>query len=129
MQRLNRQGQSVVEYALLFALVIGSVAAIGLYAGRGVKAKIKDGTDAYTSIGGDISGGGITATVGTQNQYEPYYVESSFKTVQENIEQEHMGDGRIKKEIVSNVTGRTGVQKQRGTEDRSNRENLFTGAP
>ena len=125
MQRLNRQGQSVVEYALLFALVIGSVAAIGLYAGRGIKAKVKDGTDAYASIGGAISGGGINATVGTQKQYEPYYLESDFKTVQENIEQEHMGAGRIKKEIVSNVTGRTGTQKQRGTTNRSTRDALF----
>ena len=135
MRRLNRRGQSVAEYAILFAVVIAAFAAMQTYAARGLKARVRSGTDALTGISATITSanagtGGdlLSATFASRSQYEPYYLETFGKTYQENVEQEHMGSGKIVKEKVSDVTARAAgaFQRQRGATNRSTADDLWS---
>ncbi|MFH1768021.1 MAG: hypothetical protein ABH858_02530 [Candidatus Omnitrophota bacterium] len=104
MWRKNRKGQSITEYAILFGIVIGALAGMQVYVKRGLNAKFKDGTDAYANITGSFTvTGGQTVTLDKMSQYEPYYVEAKGATYQETVEQQHMGGGQIKNEIVSDI--------------------------
>lgn len=102
-----RKGQTVAEYAVLLSLVIAAALAIQVYVKRGIQARVKMGTDAYTSVTETITTGGEgakSASFGTLSQYEPYYQETQYDRYQENIEQEHMGAGKVVKEKVSDVS-------------------------
>lgn len=123
MKRLNTRGVVFLEYALLFALVLGAFVAIQTYAKRGLQARVKSGTDAMTGLTATITGSEGSADFKALSQYEPYYQEQFYETYQENVEQQHMGAGRVKLEKVSDVTARAadGSQKQRtakGVDDR-----------
>ncbi len=108
MLRRKTKAQTVAEYAVLFSLVIAAAVAMQLYVKRGLQARMKSGTDAFTSISGNIAdatGGAFTsAQIGNQGQYEPYYAESSYDRYQESVEQEHMENGAIVKEKVADVS-------------------------
>ncbi len=75
----NRKAQNTVEYALLFAIVIGAFTAMQLYVRRNLNAKIREGADNIPAIvleQAQTAGGG-TGTVTdmfSATQYEPYYV-------------------------------------------------------
>ena len=100
-----RKGQSIAEYAVLLSLVIAAAVAMQVYVKRGVQAKIKSGTDAYTSVAEKIdAAGGKTVEFKALAQYEPYYQESTYDRYQENIEQEHMDKGKVIKEKVSDIS-------------------------
>ena len=102
----NKKGQTTAEYAILFSLVLAAAIAMQIYVKRGMQAKMKSGTDAYTSVSGTITSAGLgSADFGDLDQYEPYYQESSYDRYQESIEQEHMGAGKVIKEKVSDVSG------------------------
>ena len=62
----NRRGQSVAEYATLFAIIIGAAVAMQLYVKRGLQAKQKD---SMVYMMRDALGMGA----GDDFQYEPYY--------------------------------------------------------
>ena len=121
MKSLNRRGQNLAEYAILFGLVIGAFLTIQVYAKRGLQARVRSATDAATSIStdlGPVGSGTDTDTLNTtfksQNQYEPYYAESTAQTYQENIKQQKM-DSKTKsiiEEIVSDVSARASGAKQ-----------------
>ena len=49
--RFSRFGQSVIEYAILLALVTSAIVAMQVYMKRGVQAKVKDMTDAMLPPG------------------------------------------------------------------------------
>ncbi len=132
MSRLIRshRGQTSGEYAILLTSVLGIIVGVMTYVGRGVKAKVKTGTDAFTAISGTIDVGGKTATIGnTLTQYEPYYLESAGQTYQENVKQKHYGLGKEQEEIVSDVTARVAgsYQKQVGVKDKVTKEKVFGG--
>jgi len=128
----KRRGQSVGEYAVIMAVVIGAAVAMQVYIKRGLQAKIKNGTDAYTGIGttiAQVGGGASDVTVGTTSQYEPYYLESSYDRYQETVEQEHLGGGTVKKEKVSDLsaTKAGGYQRQAGATNQEARDALWEG--
>jgi hypothetical protein len=100
----KKKGQTIAEWAILFTVVISAALAMQIYVKRGLQARMKSGTDAYTSVSQDIEIDGKTATLNALSQYEPYYAESTYERYQENIEQEHMGSGKIVKEKVSDIT-------------------------
>jgi hypothetical protein len=56
----NRRAQTTAEYAILIGIVVAALVAMQTYVKRGLQAKIQTG-------------------VGTE-QYEPYYLSSSFNT-------------------------------------------------
>lgn len=99
------RGQTTAEYAILFSLVLAAAIAMQVYVKRGMQARMKSGTDAFTSVTDTITVDGKTAEFASLDQYEPYYQESQYERYQENIEQEHMvGDGSIVKEKVSDIS-------------------------
>lgn len=99
-----RKGQSIAEYAVLLSLVIAAAVAMQIYVKRGIQARVKAGTDAYTSVTDTITVDTKIASFSAIPQYEPYYQESEYERYQENIEQEHLGGGKIAKEKVSDIT-------------------------
>ena len=121
-----RKGQSVAEYAILLSLVIAAAVAMQVYVRRGLQARMKKGTDAFTGITQDITPGtgAGTATFGALDQYEPYYQESAYSRYQENVEQEHMGGGKIIKEKVSDISAAAagGYEQQATADNRATRD-------
>ncbi len=75
----RRKAQSTAEYAILFGVIIAAVVGMQTYVKRSLSAKMKDTSDALTSVTGDVSGDGNILK--TTWQYEPYY-SSSFSRVQ-----------------------------------------------
>jgi uncharacterized protein (UPF0333 family) len=66
---LNKKGQNTAEYAILIALVIGAAVAIQTYVKRGIQGRVRDEVaDMATQ----------TSALGSTQQYEPYYLDSSF---------------------------------------------------
>lgn len=124
MFRRNR-AQSVAEYAILISLVVAAAVAMQLYVKRGLQAKVKSGTDAFTNVNGTIDPGvGGTARLGTQSQYEPYYQESSYDRYQENVQRETMGGGKVVVNKVSDVTASAagGFDRQINATNRGDRD-------
>jgi len=129
----RNKGQSIAEYAVLLSLVIAAVVAMQVYVKRGIQAKVKTGTDAYTGAGVGttitVEGGG-QATLSKLDQYEPYYQESTYNRYQESVEQEHMGGGKVVKEKVSDITAAKAGGYERQVSDsatRTNRDQVWTG--
>lgn len=129
--RKTSRGQSSAEYAVILSLVVAAVIGMQVYVKRGLQARVKAGTDALTSVGADFSiaaPDGATdlnaVTFSALRQYEPYYQESQYTSYSENVEQEHMGDGQISKEKVSDISVREagGYQAQIGTKDATDRD-------
>lgn len=65
---LNKKGQNTAEYAILIALVIGAVLAMQTYVKRGIQGRVRDEVV-------DMAKG--TEALGTTQQYEPYYLDST----------------------------------------------------
>ena len=74
MIRLNKKGQSIMEYAVLVSLVIAAITGMQLYVKRGLQAKIKDASDNlpnYITTQAGMAAGTVFNEGHTQ--YEPYY--------------------------------------------------------
>ncbi len=127
MNMRGRRGLHVVEYAILLAAVIATLSLIMTYLGRSIKARVIGGSDAYTgiSIPGGATGIGTNA-IASKKQEEPYYNNQNYKNYTEQVEQDHMGNNRVQKEIVSNVNARSGSQKQMGMKGKTDSDKLWT---
>jgi hypothetical protein len=127
------RGQSTAEYAIIIAVVIGAAVAMQVYVKRGLQARQKGAVDAFTGITTTIPkilSTGTDATFAGPVQYEPYYLKQSYDRYQENVEQEHMGSGKVQKEKVSDLqaTAGGGYQKQEAVSkaERENRDKVWT---
>lgn len=127
-------GQSIAEYAILLAVVVGAFAATQVLLRRTFQARVKDAADALVSatngsIGSvTVDGNTISAAMNNTSQYEPYYQEVAGTTYQETLERERMGKGNIIREKVSDIQARLGgsVQNQLVGNVRNNiKENLL----
>jgi uncharacterized protein (UPF0333 family) len=58
--RLNKRGQSTLEYALLIGVIVAALIAMQVYMKRGVQGKIRDATD---QIGEQYSPGYTTGAI------------------------------------------------------------------
>ena len=130
--RLNRRGMHMTEWAILFGLVATAFLTIQVYARRALQARVMSATDAFTSISATITSNGnanLSANFINQKQAEPYYQEAFYNTYQESVEQEHLGNGRVQIEKVSDVSARGagGYQKQKAVTNnrRLTAENLW----
>lgn len=128
------KAQSTAEYAIVLAVVIGAAIAMQTYVKRGIQARQKAGTDAFTGINATftaVATGGSSASFAALDQYEPYYLESSYERFQENVEQEHMGSGAVVKEKVADIsaTREGGYQMQAVVEgNRATRDAQWDGS-
>ena len=82
---LNKlKGQSTAEYAILIAVVIGALIAMQTYVKRGLQGRLKDGVDMMADETDDL---------GSTQQYEPYYMDSSTDFSRDNTETEQRSEG------------------------------------
>ena len=128
---MTRRGQTTAEYAIVLGVVLAALVAMQVYVRRGVNAQVRKGVDEFTHAGSSnrswltdltLGQGEVTITRPT-GQYEPYYAESSYKTVRDSseeeeinlaggtIERETKGSGSAAKETTTRKA--TGYQKQR----------------
>ncbi|MCK5580874.1 MAG: hypothetical protein KAJ18_06335 [Candidatus Omnitrophica bacterium] len=66
----NKKAQQTAEYALLISLVVAAVIAMQTYAQRTIQARVRDASSFLV---------GQTSALGATNQYEPYYLETSYE--------------------------------------------------
>lgn len=121
----GKLGQSTAEYAVVLSLVVAAVIAMQVYVKRGMQGRLKSGTDTLNMPESEITlaldgTNSITANIASLRQYEPYYLESSYSTYSENIEQETIAsDGSISKQKTSDLQARQagGYQRQTGPDN------------
>jgi len=101
---LNQRGQNTAEYAILIALVVAAAVAMQTYVKRSVQGGVK-----YT----------VDKLKNKTAQYEPYYLESEYKTMQgafQDTEETKLGGGVVRvfagnEGTGEKVTTRSGYQK------------------
>lgn len=112
-QKKNRKGQQTAEYALLIALVVGAVIAMQTYVQRAFQAKTRDASLFMVNN---------TSNIGTTQQYEPYYLETSYNIDRnENMTETHGNDHGVTYD-TNNVRDRVG-----STESTYNAAGLING--
>jgi uncharacterized protein (UPF0333 family) len=72
----NKKAQQTAEYALLISLVVAAVIAMQTYAQRTIQARIRDAS-VYLAT--------ETSAIGSTNQYEPYYLETDYTVVRDDV--------------------------------------------
>src|SRR3990167_1407219 len=105
---MTRRGQTTAEYAIVLGVVLAALVAMQVYVRRGVNAQVRKGVDEFTHAGSsnrswltDLTlGQGEVTITRTTGQYEPYYAESSYKTVRDSSEEEeiNLAGGTIERE-------------------------------
>jgi Flp pilus assembly pilin Flp len=73
----NKKAQQTAEYAILIALVVGAVIAMQTYAQRTIQARIR-GASKYMATGLADASGQTSNILGTELQYEPYYLDQQY---------------------------------------------------
>lgn len=107
----GKNGQTIGEFAILMGIIVAATIAMQVYIRRGVQARIKDTYDYVRQVnytadsGGDQTFSGMFST----NQYEPTFLESSLKTLQNGTRNVQMKQGGgLMTNISQEVTQRTG---------------------
>lgn len=121
-----RRAQSVAEYSILFAIVLGAVVGMQVYMRRSINARIKASSDSFAGITANFSiDNNTTAVFGQLYHYEPYYSESAYTRYREDVTQEHMGGGKIVREKVADISASRGYEHQVGAANASNKESQW----
>jgi len=98
----NKKAQQTAEYALLISLVVAAVIAMQTYAQRALQGRIRDGSLYMVQQ---------TSALGESNQYEPYYLDSSYQTGADVDTAETMSQlGKTTKDEISNRVRQEGYQ-------------------
>jgi uncharacterized protein (UPF0333 family) len=90
----NKKAQQTAEYALLISLVVAAVIAMQTYAQRTIQARIRDAASYLNTQ---------TSTLGTTNQYEPYYLESSYDVSSDLVDTEIQTNDGTRARFVYNT--------------------------
>jgi Flp pilus assembly pilin Flp len=96
----NRKAQNTAEYALLIALVVAGVIAMQTYAQRALQARVHDASNYMATQ---------TSTLGTNQQYEPYYQQSNYDVASNSVDNKRLGKDLIAMDSQNNRV-RTGSQ-------------------
>lgn len=96
----NKKAQQTAEYALLISLVVAAVIAMQTYAQRTIQARIRDASQYLTTQ---------TSDIGKTNQYEPYYLETSYDVTKSDLtkDSQHVlatGQQQVSLDIFTNRT-------------------------
>ena len=83
----NRKAQNTAEYALLIALVVAGVIAMQTYAQRALQARVHDAAVYMAGAGNGV--------LGSNTQYEPYYLNSSYNSTTNSEETKLLGNDLI----------------------------------
>jgi uncharacterized protein (UPF0333 family) len=79
----NKKAQQTAEYALLISLVVAAIIAMQTYAQRTIQARIRDASAHLTTA---------TNKLGGTDQYEPYYLTTSYQTVRDETTEQIQGN-------------------------------------
>jgi Flp pilus assembly pilin Flp len=103
--RRNKKAQQTAEYALLISLVVAAVIAMQTYAQRTIQARIRDASGYLATE---------TSALGGTNQYEPYYLETSYDIYRDNIRTEIQDNDTVGLDTFTNRSrGSGGYQVQK----------------
>jgi hypothetical protein len=100
----NKKAQQTAEYAILIALVVGAVIAMQTYAQRTIQARIR-GASKYMASGAGESTGLGQNILGTDLQYEPYYLDQQYDVTRDETTDQRTGAGQNL--TSSSLLGRT----------------------
>lgn len=108
----NRRGQgSMIEYAVLFFIVIAAITGMSAYAKRGVQARVRS---ARNYMGIQVNGvyGNMYPSRVLPLEYEPYYVQTVSDRVEQTISSQIQtpwpnAEGNFETGIASTVTSQT----------------------
>ena len=70
----NKKAQNTAEYAILISIVVAGIIAMQTYAQRALQARVRDSVQFMTRE---------TANLGSTNQYEPYYLDTSYNVIRD----------------------------------------------
>ena len=104
---MSKRAQSTAEYAVVIAIVLGAVIGMQTYVKRGLQARYKDVTKAFTDSGGTFEGTDLTAKL----QYEPYYASQNITTTID----EHYSEKMEAKDKVTRNDVLSGRKRQPGS--------------
>jgi len=93
----NRKAQNTAEYALLIALVVAGVIAMQTYAQRALQARVHDASSYMASVGNSAG-----VNIGTNTQYEPYYLNSQYTVNTVSDDTKRLGNGIVGANDLSN---------------------------
>lgn len=100
----NNKAQSTAEYVIVLGLIVAAVVAMQSYIKRGFQGRIKDAVD-YKGEGG------VNGVVSfTTNQYEPYYLSSTFDSVRSSNETEDLFEKGSVNRTTEEFSNREGNQ-------------------
>ena len=72
----NKKAQNTAEYAILIALVVAAAIAMQTYVQRSLQARVRGAADYLQTQAADVDG---IQALGTERQYEPYYLSSNYQ--------------------------------------------------
>jgi hypothetical protein len=104
----SKRGQNTAEYAILIGVIVAAAIAMQIYIRRGMQARIKDAVDFTRTADSDVGGNIFNKSM---SQYEPYYMNTNFTTVQSGASSEEMQiGGGVIRNTTDGTTTRTGNQ-------------------
>lgn len=83
----NRKAQSTAEYVIVLGLIVAAVMAMQTYVKRGFQGRVRDAVD-YVDNAGQTTG----VPNFTGDQYEPYYLSSTFDSTRDAEDTEKLLD-------------------------------------
>ena len=117
----SKKAQNTLEYALLFAIVIGAVSAMQLYLRRGLNARIRGGSDILPTTVLGQAGGDAIGVLGNHTQYEPYYIREGeygiSSTTNQGTEKGAVGNTGGQRQLSGATSTRTGRQGMTGAKE------------
>jgi Flp pilus assembly pilin Flp len=88
----NKKAQNTAEYAILISLVVAGIIAMQTYAQRALQSRVRD-AGSYLST--------QTNALGSTQQYEPYYLSTSYAITRSDSETTRLGQGLVAKDVNS----------------------------
>jgi len=102
----NKKAQSTAEYVVVLGLIVAAVVAMQTYIKRGFQGRLKDAVD-YVDQGGQS---GNVVTFNGNEQYEPYYLSSTFNTNRSDNSTQELFTGGSVNRTSNEGTTRIGYQ-------------------
>ena len=111
---LNKKAQSTAEYVIVLGLIVGAIIAMQTYVKRGLQGRVRDAVD-HTGTTQEIAGANFEFS---GDQYEPYYLRSTFDSTRNDVSSEQLlTGGERQKTLTTEHSERTGNQEIVGTWD------------
>ena len=88
----NKKAQNTAEYAILISLVVAGIIAMQTYAQRALQARVRDAGQYLADT---------TNTLGTTEQYEPYYLTTNYTVTRNESETQILDNTTTEQKVDS----------------------------